>query len=152
MDIARDILVGLLIATVSAWVTVQLSLKRFRSEKWWERKVEAYERVIEALHHRKAFADAHYEEWFEGQKHSQERQDQLSRGVKESIKEIEKAANVGAFLFSGEAQGRLARYKRESREALKGSDIHEMINSSSKAVDSCLSDLIELARKDLRIK
>ncbi len=32
--------VAILIAAVSSWITVQLSLKRFRDEKWWEKKVQ----------------------------------------------------------------------------------------------------------------
>ena len=30
------------VAIVTAWVTVWLALRRFRSERWWERKVDSY--------------------------------------------------------------------------------------------------------------
>jgi hypothetical protein len=59
VDVVLALSTGILIAAVSAWITVQLSLRRFRTERWWERKVEAYERIIGALHDAKAFADTH---------------------------------------------------------------------------------------------
>ena len=41
-----DIVSGGAIAIVTAFLTVRLSLKQFRSERLWERKIEAYERII----------------------------------------------------------------------------------------------------------
>ena len=41
---------GIPIALLSAWVTVKFAIRRFRSEKWFERRLEAYTKVIEALH------------------------------------------------------------------------------------------------------
>jgi hypothetical protein len=32
---------GLPIAVATAWVTVRLALRRFRSEHWWERKANS---------------------------------------------------------------------------------------------------------------
>lgn len=43
---AFQILAGALIA----FFTVRFSLRKFRSERLWERKVLAYERIIQALH------------------------------------------------------------------------------------------------------
>ncbi len=42
MDFIQQILVGITIASISAVVTVKLSLNRFRAEKVWERKLQAY--------------------------------------------------------------------------------------------------------------
>jgi hypothetical protein len=42
---------SLVVAIIVAILTVQLSLRRFYREKWWERRLDAYTRVIEALHH-----------------------------------------------------------------------------------------------------
>ena len=53
--IVWQLLTGIIIAAVSAWVTVQLSLRKFRKEKWWERKADTYSNVIEALYNSKAY-------------------------------------------------------------------------------------------------
>jgi hypothetical protein len=52
-----SIVLGLVMAVVSARVTLHYALKRFYFEKWWERKAEAYNSIFEALHHLKNQAD-----------------------------------------------------------------------------------------------
>ena len=52
---------AIVIAVISARVTVHFALKRFYSEKWWERKTEAYTAIIEALHHVRNYADTNLE-------------------------------------------------------------------------------------------
>ena len=40
---------GLVLAIVTSFVTVRLSLKSFVSQRWWERKAEAYSKIMEQL-------------------------------------------------------------------------------------------------------
>lgn len=58
--------VGLVVATVSSVVTVRLALRRFYSEKWWERKSSAYTTVIEALHHVREYTDTNLDFAYRG--------------------------------------------------------------------------------------
>jgi hypothetical protein len=44
------------VAVLTAIITVQLSFRRFQAERWWDRKADAYSRIIEALHHAIAHA------------------------------------------------------------------------------------------------
>lgn len=48
---------ALVVALLGAWVTVQLAYRRFRKEKWWERKFDTYDRVIDALYRTKEVWD-----------------------------------------------------------------------------------------------
>jgi ABC-type uncharacterized transport system YnjBCD permease subunit len=50
-------LASMVIAVVTARLTVRLALRRFYAEKSWERKSAAYASIIEALHHVKNHAD-----------------------------------------------------------------------------------------------
>ncbi len=45
-----NLLAGVPVALLTAWLTVKFALRRFQSEKWFERRVDAYTKVIEALH------------------------------------------------------------------------------------------------------
>ena len=47
--IVLDIIKSLLIAAVASWITVKLSLRKFYTEKWWERKAQAYSEIIGSL-------------------------------------------------------------------------------------------------------
>jgi len=149
---ATNILVGIVIAGVSSWITVQLSLRRFRSEKLWERKVAAYERVIEALHHSKAFCAAHMTAEEEGREVAAARDQALRQRATEADMEIQKASDVGGFLLSDEAQARLEQYAKESKEASNSPDWYGYLEADFAATDSCLTDLIRIAKKDLQAR
>jgi hypothetical protein len=43
------LLPSLSVAILTAIVTVRLALRRFRSERWWERKAETYSQIVEAM-------------------------------------------------------------------------------------------------------
>lgn len=53
METVLAILAGIAVGGTTSVITVWLSLRRFRAEKWWELRARAYERVIEALHNAK---------------------------------------------------------------------------------------------------
>ena len=55
--VSRELIQPIFISVLVAIITVKLSLKKFRSEKWWEKKVEVYSKIIDALHHLKNYCD-----------------------------------------------------------------------------------------------
>ena len=152
IDIATAIFTGIVIAAVSSWITVQLSLRQFRSERWWERKVRAYENVIEALHHLKRFFSNNLKEQCEGKKRSAEICEELRIKSRVARSEIEKAIDVGGFLLCKEALDRLEQYRSEADEVGQQESWFRYLDESLVATDSCIKDLIMIAKQDLRIK
>lgn len=53
MTFILNLILPIFIAVVTAWFTVRFSLKQFYSQKWWEKRWEAYVTIIECLHHMK---------------------------------------------------------------------------------------------------
>ena len=151
-DIALAIFTGIVIAAVSSWITVQLSLKRFRSERWWERKAQAYEKIIGALHDSKAFADKHLEAEYGGRKVAEEKDKELRARSKVAHEEIEKAIDTGSFLLSDEALSRLKQYQKDMEKASDTQMWFEYLEEDLAATSNCLKDLIQIAKKDLRAK
>jgi hypothetical protein len=147
---AVNVLTAILIAAISAWITVQLSLRRFRTEKWWERKVDAYSRVIEALHNSKAFSDQYLHATYQGRELSEERQAELRLRARAARDDILKAMDVGAFLFSKEALDRLKQYQKDEEDASKHESWHDHLESDWAAANNCLKDIIAISKKDLR--
>ena len=146
------IFLGIPSAVIISWVTVQLSLKQFRTEKWWELKVNAYSRVIEALHYSKAFSDAHLDAREAGREVDKERDHELRCRSKEAHAEIRKAMDLAGFLLSKEAQERLQRLNKELHDASNEISWDEYLAGDQAATSSCLSDLIKIAIRDLRGK
>lgn len=147
-----QIIAGLIIATVSAWVTVQLSLRKFRTERWWELKVESYKKVIEALHHSKTYNDQFMDATMEGRELPETRKEELFKQARKGLDEIIKAIDVGAFSLSEKALSRLREYQLEIREVGKTQNFFEYLEGEQKTTKECLNDFIEIAKKDLKTR
>lgn len=150
-DILSNILTGIVIAGITAFITVHLSVKRFRQERWWEKQVVAYEKVIEALHYSKAFSDVHLNASYEGREVSEERDKELRAKSAEAHREIERAADIGGFLLSPEARDRIRRYRQEASAASNTTDWITYLDGDLAATSSCLEDMVKIARKELKI-
>ncbi|MEM8501384.1 MAG: hypothetical protein AAF542_25470 [Pseudomonadota bacterium] len=148
---ALNILAGIIIATVTAIVTVRLSISRFREEKWWEKKVEAYERIIESLHDSQKFSATHLDASYEGREVSEEYDAELRKNSKLANAEILRASDVGGFLLSDEAQDRLQILQKEISSAQDCPNWQEYLEMDYSATSSCLVDIISIAKKDLKV-
>jgi len=152
IGIATAIFTAIIIAAVSSWITVQLSLKQFRSERWWERKAKAYERLIKALHHSKKFFDDHLKAEYDGKEISDEIDKELRAKSTVARNEIEKVMDIGGFIVCEEALDRLKQYRNEVDKASQRKSWFEYLDASLVATETCINDLIKIARQDLKIK
>jgi hypothetical protein len=149
MDALLSVIAAIVVAVTSAWVTVQLSLQRFRREKWWERKADAYSRIIEALHNAKVFASEHWDASMRGRSVPDEADKELRQQANVGRKEILRASDVGAFLISPEAVKLLLQYQKESEEARLTTSWQEYLDNDLDAVNKCLKGMIAVAKRDL---
>lgn len=154
-ELVGNAIVGIVIAVTSSWVTVQLSLRKFRTEKWWERKVAAYERVIEALHDVRLYVRMLYEVSTSGKSIRVSRVEELQAKADQAQLELAKAIDVGAYSMSPEAYRRLLQFQDEQikiQELLgEESNVQKAMEMDLASTESCLDDLIRLAKKDLGI-
>ena len=102
------------ISLFSAWLAVKFSQRKFREERLWDRKVIAYERVIDAFHKSKKFSSEHMDIEYAGRTLDEERDKELRRLSHDAMEEIRRAADVGSFTLSTKAIQILADYKSES--------------------------------------
>ena len=151
-DLIYKAISGAFIAVVSSFITVRLSLRKFRTEKWWERKAEAYAKVIEALYQSKRFTDRHLEEAYGERELSEEYKKELLQAAKVASAEIDRVANIGAFLLSEKAMERIAKYKKDEKHATDTRDWHEHLDREWGAISSCLTDMVAIAKEDLEVK
>jgi hypothetical protein len=151
MTVIETILAGIVIATISSLVTVQLSLGRFRSEKWWEKKAEAYSNLIGAIHDAKAFSEETIEAGSKGKDLSGDDDKALRIRSKNAESDIYRAMDVGAFYLSDKAIARLRSYMKDCGESSNTTDWVMYITNDYEANKSCLADMIEIARNDLKV-
>jgi len=97
-EIALTAFVAAIASTMGAFITVRLALGRFRSERWWERKAEAYSRIVDCVYQVHAY--------------SSRVNSRLERGILDSlddaseaagsaaIDELNRSTSIGAFIVS----------------------------------------------------
>ena len=146
------ILTGNVIAAVSAWITVRLSLRRFQTERTWERKVESYQGVIELLHESGVFFDAVFEADIRGKDLSDEKKDHLSKRSSEAREHLEKKILVLSLFLSKEARNCLRKCLKELESARNTTDWVQFIDGSNSAIYDCINEFSDIAKRDLRIK
>ena len=151
-EMISQVLSGLsiLIAVVSPWIAVRLSLGRFRDEKLWEKKVHAYERIIEALHYLKVDTDTSFEAVVAHMDIPEEKKKVLRIASSNARSELERAFNIGSFILSEECQERLKIFLKAVARSSNAQDYFTHLDAYGAAIDSCLNDIIRIAKQDVR--
>jgi len=131
-----------------AVLTVNLSLRRFYAERWWEKKVDAYSSAIEQL----ATLRYVFGRWYSDLTH----EDELSLGEKkglgqeyaEAIASVRQAEATGAYIISDDAITSLRNLLNQLLDARNEVYYDEQLGDSYDAVSKCLDELRDHARKD----
>lgn len=142
---------GIVTAIVTSVVTVRLSLRSFRSQKWWERKAVAYCHIVEALYSMRAYADAYRRSEETGEDIRGERKAMLEARCHPGNEEIMKAAAVGHFIINKEAATDIAELCARMEEARGSHTIYEVVTAEIVALDQCMEALRACAQKDLEV-
>jgi hypothetical protein len=155
-EILTSIIVALvpsvIIAYLSAKIAIYFSLNQFREEHRWEKKYEAYEKIMVALHHMLDYdcqlsANEEY-----GYEMSEERKMKLNQQYSEGWKEFTKAKNLGTFLISNESVICLKELAKKIDEVdnLNGS-FFELFDNRASITEEYLELFRERAMQDLRL-
>lgn len=151
-EVFYNFLPGLLIAVVTSWLTVNFSLKRFHAERWWERKVEAYTQITQALHalmaYNKRIADA-------AECHETVEEEEYQRILKEYERAkviLMEATDTGAFIICEEAALVLEELNKRKRPRI-GMDVPpwEPYEEEYKAFRNALDKFKQSAKRDLKV-
>lgn len=124
--------------------------KRFARERWWERKVEAYSRITQALADLVYYYDEHYTAQIEGSSLSPEYRKKVGEHWRQGQADVKKATAIGAFLISEEADAALKKMANERPSNVDPEDYFEALEFDYKAAQNCLKAVVAAAKKDIR--
>ena len=139
-------------AVISAWITTRLSLRKFYSEKQWERKSAAYSYIIEAMHHIREHADTNLA--FEGKalQIPADCKQKLNGNLQRAIADLRRHRDVGSFVISTASvdiiNGLFAELDK-SVEIGSNQSFFEYCDYRVGAVDQALGKIRDAARSDL---
>src|SRR3989442_842823 len=92
-----------LFAVGAVYLTAQLALRKFYSEKWWERKANTYVQIIEALYDLLQYCEIKRADYGDGAGYSEEKLKEFSERYSRAYWEVKKATDI-AFFVSPEAE------------------------------------------------
>lgn len=149
-----NILIGLLpailVAVVTSVITVSLALRRFRQERWWEKKQAMYAELLETLHGLKRYTDS-YIERYQTDLDDKEKQAEIDRIWKECSAKLSRLEDLASFQLSDRAVTILEEYRKE-KAAARHEDTYQWAEGDSLAVEHCLEKLKREAKRDLKIR
>jgi protoheme ferro-lyase len=150
-DAVVSFCLAVLVAVISALITVNLALKRFYSEKWWEQKLAAYTRIIEALFQMKLYSDEQLHAYHEQRDISPEREAELTELWRNGRREIARTATIGAFIISPAASASVEKLLEDLTASGSDGGGVQVLYEEAAALDQCLNQMRELARRHLNV-
>lgn len=129
---------ALAVSIITAYVTVRLSLKRFYSQRWWDKKAEAYSQILEQLSYLKYYYDEWLDELQAGITIGTDHKKRLSVGYQQSKESITRAAAVGEFIVSETTTQALSKLLSEIFWHHFEEDFNAAVQKSYDAVAECI--------------
>lgn len=148
------IIEALLVAVPTAFLTARFSLKRYYSEKWWERKIDTYTAIFNALYHMKNYCEeiiTNIEIMGEDALLKEHQNLEINNKYYKAIDEIKRVTDIGAFVVSEktiESLKDLDSYLRETDFVEHIIDLDQQLSS----VEKCLESIRVLAKIDLKVE
>lgn len=143
-----NFLVSVLVALLTSWLTVKFALHRFQSEKWFERRLDAYTKVIEAIHFMKHCTERQLRAGLRGTDIPKEIEEELVSSYRKGLSDLQRFTDMGALLFSPEAVAILDTLNSELLSA-NADDYWVNLEDEEAAISKCLSELRLIAKRDL---
>lgn len=136
-----------IIATSVAWYNGRF--RRFAEQRIWERKADAYQTIIEALSDLVYYHETHLRAAEIRQELSDARSTELREHWRRGHVAVQRAAAVGAFLISQDAETAL-RAISEGTKSVHPNDWYGMIEADYVVTRDALRVIVAAAKADLQ--
>lgn len=138
------------VGVVSAMFTTFLARKRFVSERWWDRKADAYTHILDALVSMHRYHEAYYDDLTHESELSDERKAELTAEWKVAWRQVDNAIRLGAFVVCEDAHAALSRLRAATR-GVHPHDFFGLVDAEYAATTKCIGEIREIGRTDLRV-
>lgn len=167
MNYFFQLLIGLASGAFVAWVATFFALRRFYSEKWWEKRATAFIELTDSIYQLKILQE-YYSELREFNREGPEEFPNFIKLNENQLQEMQAAAakarnliikfsQVGPLLITEKASRLLREYLREEVKVdydvhFKGWDIEEAEEHLLTMAQKLFEDVLEESRKELKAK
>jgi hypothetical protein len=151
-QILSSLIAAIVVSFPTAWITAHLALRRFYSEKLWERKVAAYTTIFEALHDMRQWFEEHINAFERGRDVADERSKELLANYNQAKRALARRLDAETWLLSEACQSRLLKMNKELDKPTTADTWYDHCDSGYGALASALKDIRVLVRSDLKLK
>lgn len=149
-------------ALFAAFIGSYLALRKFKKEKIWQEKYNAYHEILSAIQNMKHWATETYSSCLCLPTIANSKGQEFHRGYAEARRCIAKHIDIGKLLISEEVANKLDElnqllWKEDFRfgdEGIDDSNYHHELSEHAgnllKIIDDRLEEIIKLAKKELR--
>ncbi len=135
-------------AVLAARLTLRLAATQFTSERWWERKADAYSALVHSLHAMRGYVQT-LQDLHAGSPGPMA-EEHLKVQWRHGREELARAAAQHAFVIHTDAATELDRVAGALRFATNGRPHPESLPAEADAIEAGLRRIREIAARDLR--
>ena len=151
MEVVK-LIVQISISVGAAFLAAWLANRRFKHERWWERKANAYSDLIEALHNMKWPSAEHVDAEIERRKLTKQDSEELWAEFKEARRTVWRITETSSFLISSEVLKAVQEMEVALNKAKDADTWIEHLDEQWAAIDDCVKKIKALGKKELSIK
>lgn len=145
------ILPGIFTAILASYLAAKWSLKKFYSEKWWERKEHAYVEIIGTLYDLIQYCEIKQEDYGQGTGYSEEKETEFRKRYNQAYWKMKKATDIGAFVISPQAETILKELRDRPRLEWNENPPWEIYEQEYEYHRKALDKIVQVAKDDLNV-
>ena len=151
-EIIEKLFTALVVAVPTAWISSYLAVKKYRTDRWWDKKAEAYLDVIGALNDVLLYCDYASEYHIYDMNRDKHQVSKLKEQFDLSCLKLRAQNNASELLFSSDACKVLRELNFKLSVAEEKQDLEEELCSIRVAAEDALLKLSNFAPKNLGVK
>ena len=150
LDFVSKIVPSIIAALVASWFAVHLALARYKNEAIWSKKLEAYTKILEALHVSRLDCEQALEEEASGLIHNEEGKEVMRKRVANAYYELQKIIDTGSLIISQEATDYLKEKLAPRRDDWVSDPAVVFHEDQERILSEALEHIKKVARQDLK--
>lgn len=148
----QTLVTAIIVAVPTSFFSVYLALKKYRTEKWWEKKAECYINTVNAMNDIIRFSDNTLAEELDGKSISNELREELRNQFHKGKMVLETQINIGRLLMSEESYKDLLSLDQALSKAEQAEEFTQLIAGIRVETEDCISSFVPHAKRHLGVQ
>jgi len=152
LDLLIKILPGIAVAFFSSFLAARWAMRKFYTEKWWDRKDKAYTEIINALYDNVHFYEVFKEDYGQNEFISEQRSQDLHQQHYKGIRTVRRATDLATLYVSRDAVKVLENLRKRETLDYEHNPLWDVYEDELEHHKKALEKLVKIAAKDLKGK